>query len=150
MRSVILMVLVLVGTLEGMTDDNSTCLEYEEIYDLAKYKVNESRPGSYRESYTLANEFIDSAINYYAYCQKQIPNRYHYQILQEIRRAAKWRENSFKGAVKEYHAIHGIRPKVQEVYQSGGYSSGGSSSASGYASPPRFPAVRQPQMPPVR
>jgi len=122
------------------------CEGYEEAYDLAKYKVSESTISSNREGYDLANALIDSATEYFAYCKEQISASQHYQILQEIRRTAKWRERYFKGAVKEYHAIYGIRPNVQEVYQNGGYTTGGNGrSPLGYSSPPRFPKVRQPQ-----
>ena len=125
------------------------CTDYEEAYDLARYVMQQDQVSSYREAYDLINNLIDSATNYLAYCKKQIPSAQQYQLQQQIRRAAKKRAAYFKGAVREYHAIYGIRPNVQEVYQSGGGHFSGTR-PSNYRSPPRMPPVRQPQMPSVR
>ena len=121
------------------------CSDYESNYDIAKYTMHEKDNVSYRNNYDLANTLIDSATEYLGYCNQKISLAEQYQIQQVIKRIDKKRREYFKGAVREYHAIYGIRPNVREIYQDGGgYSSGGGRS-SGYSSPPRFPAVRQPQ-----
>jgi len=121
-----------------------SCSNYESDFDLAQFAMKEKNNISYRNNYDLANIVIDTATRYIAYCSKEITLAEQYQIQQVIKRTDKKRREYFKGAVREYHAIYGIRPNVREIYQSGGgYSSGGSTS--GYASPPRFPPVRQPQ-----
>ncbi|MEN8147671.1 MAG: hypothetical protein ABFR02_08630 [Campylobacterota bacterium] len=127
-----------------------SCSDREAAYDMAKYVMNEQGQVSYRKSYNLINKVIDTATEYLGYCQEEIILADQYQIRQVIKKADKMRRDYFKGAVREYHAIYGIRPNVTEVYQDGSFSSGGSSGSSGYSSPPRFPPVRQPQMPPVR
>ena len=126
-----------------------SCNEYEAAFDIAQYTMQEQGRISYRKSYDLINSVIDSATEYLGYCKKEITLADQYQIQQMIKRADKKRRKYFKGAVREYHAIYGIRPNVTEIYQDGSFSSGGGSS-SGYSSPPRFPTVQQPQMPPVR
>jgi len=105
---------------------------------------------SYRKSYDLVNTLIDTAVEYLGYCKKEIILADQYQIQQVIKRADKKRREYFKGAVREYHAIYGIRPNVKEIYRDGGFYNGTSGGTSGYSSPPRFPTVQQPQMPPVQ
>jgi len=129
---------------------SKNCSDYEEDYELAKFAMSSKELESYRKAYDLVNTLIDSATEYLAYCKEETSLDQQYQIRQEIKRAAKKRESYFKGAVREYHAIYGIRPNVREIYQDGGGYSTGGGRAPGYSSPPRFPAVRQPQMPPVR
>ena len=126
-----------------------SCSDYEAAYDMAQYTMKEKGRISYRKSYDLVNTLIDTATEYLGYCNKEITLADQYQIQQVIKRADKDRRGYFKGAVREYHAIYGIRPNVTEIYQDGSFSSGGGGS-SGYSSPPRFPPVRQPQMPPVQ
>ncbi len=125
------------------------CSDYELAFDMAKYTMQEQGQISYRKSYDLVNTVIDTATEYLGYCKKEIVLADQYQIWQVIKRADKKRRDYFKGAVREYHAIYGIRPNVREIYQDGSFSSGGGRS-SGYSSPPRFPTVQQPQMPPVQ
>ncbi len=126
------------------------CSDYEAAYDLAQYTMKEKGMISYRNSYDLVNDLIDFATDYLAYCSQNITLAEQYQIQQVIKRADKKRRDYFSGAVREYHAIYGIRPNVTEIYQDGSFSGGSSGGASGYSSPPRFPPVRQPQMPPVQ
>jgi len=122
------------------------CSDYENDLEMATLKMKEEGNISYRKSYDLVNTLIDSATEYLAYCGEEISLADQYQVQQVIKRADKKRREYFKGAVREYHAIYGIRPNVREIYQDGGgYSSGGGGSSSGYSSPPRFPPVRQPQ-----
>ena len=138
-------IMMVMFILASRTLSATECTTYEANFDLAKYKMNEQGSISYRKSYDLINGVIDTATEYLAYCDQEITLADQYQIQQVIKRADKKRREYFKGAVREYHAIYGIRPNVREIYQDGGgYSSGGGSS-SGYSSPPRFPAVRQPQ-----
>ncbi len=120
------------------------CIDYEAEYDIAKYMMQEQGRISYRKSYDLINIVIDTATEYLGYCKKKIILADQYQIQQVIKRADKRRAIYFKGAVREYHAIYGIRPNIKEIYQDGRFSSGGGRS-SGYSSPPRLPPVRQPQ-----
>ena len=126
-----------------------SCSDYEVAYDMAKYTMQEQGRISYRKSYDLINRVMDTATEYLGYCKKEIILADQYQIQQVIKRADKKRRVYFKGAVREYHAIYGIRPNVREIYQDGGFSSGGGR-LPGYSSPPRFPTVQQPQMPPVQ
>lgn len=126
------------------------CGDYEAAYDLAQYTMKEKGMISYRKSYDLVNDLIDSATSYLAYCSQNITLAQQYQIQQVIKRADKKRRDYFNGAVREYHAIYGIRPNVTEIYQDGGFWYGPSGGTSGYSSPPRFPPVQQPQMPPVQ
>lgn len=126
-----------------------SCSDHEAAYDMALYTMNEKGNASYRKNYDLVNDLIDSATNYLAYCKDEITLADQYQIQQVIKRADRKRREYFNGAVREYHAIYGIRPNVREIYQDGSFSSGGGGT-SGYSSPPRFPPVRQPQMPPVQ
>ena len=141
------LVLMLGNALEA-TD----CGEYEEAYTAAKYRMEETGGSSYRERYDLTNDLIDAAIVHLAYCKEQISLADQYQMRQVIKRADKKRREYFTGAVREYHAIYGIRPNVTEIYQDGSSSSGGSgeSGTSIPSSPPRFPPVQQPMMPPVQ
>ncbi len=127
-----------------------SCSDRREAYDMALYMMNEKGNVSYRKNYDLVNELIDSAIIYLAYCKEEITLAGQYQIQQVIKRGDKKRREYFKGAVREYHAIYGIRPNVTEIYQEGSFSSGDGGGKPGYSSPPRFPPVRQPQMPPVQ
>jgi len=126
-----------------------SCKEYEDAYLMAELKKNETKKASYRERYDMANSFIDSAIAYLAYCQETISLADQYQTTQKIRREDKKRRDYFKGAVREYHAIYGIRPNRTEIYQDGSYGSGAKGTTP--RSPtPRFPPVQQPMMPPVQ
>ncbi|MCJ7765308.1 MAG: hypothetical protein MUP09_05140 [Thiovulaceae bacterium] len=128
----------------------TACEQYEDAYSIAQYKMNETDKRSYRESYDLVNAVIDSGIVYLAYCKEQIPLGDQYQIRQIVKRGDEKRREYFIGAVNEYHAIYGIRPNVTEIYQDGS-SSGGSGTSKGRSqSPPRFPPVPQPMMPPVQ
>ena len=131
----------------------AACTEYEEAYLAAQYKMNQKEKLTYRRRYDLVNDLIDSGIVYLAYCKEQIPLGDRYRIQQVIRRGDQKRREYFIGAVREYHAIYGIRPNVTEIYQDG--SSSGSTGASSKErsqppSPPRFPPVPQPMMPPVQ
>lgn len=131
----------------------AACTEYEEAYLTAQYKMDQKEKISYRERYDLVNDLIDSGIVYLAYCKEKIPLGDRYRIQQVIKRGDKKRREYFIGAVREYHAIYGIRPNVTEIYQDG--SSSGSKGASSKErseppSPPRFPPVPQPMMPPVQ
>jgi len=140
----ITVVLVLLLAFSSLFADMD-CATYESDFDIAKFKMKEEGHISYRKSYDLVNTLIDTATDYLAYCPDEITLADQYQVQQVIKRADKKRREYFKGAVREYHAIYGIRPNVREIYQDGGgYSSGGGRS-SGYTSPPRFPPVRQPQ-----
>jgi len=126
-----------------------SCREYEDAYISAKMTKNETKEANYRERYDLANSFIDSAINYLAYCQETISLDEQYMITRMIRREDQKRRDYFTGAVREYHAIYGIRPNVTEIYQDGSYGSGAKGSTSRPPTP-RFPPVQQPMMPPVQ
>ncbi|MDA3945185.1 MAG: hypothetical protein PF439_00700 [Helicobacteraceae bacterium] len=127
-----------------------SCSDYEVAYDIATYTMKEEGQISNRKSYDLVNTLIDTATEYLAYCNDEISLADQYQIQQSIKRADNKRREYFKGAIREYHAIYGIRPNVTEIYQDGSFSSGSSSGTSGPSSPPRFPPVMQPQMPPVQ
>lgn len=127
-----------------------SCEEYEADYEKATYIMEEQGQISYRKSYDLINNLINSATQYLAYCGDTIILSNQYQIIQVIKRADKKRQDYFQGAVREYHAIYGIRPNVTEIYQDGSVWYGPSRGTPGYSSPPRFPAVQQPQMPPVQ
>ena len=140
----------LVAFLMNTTMLAKSCNDYEAAYDMAQYTMSEKGNISYRKSYDLVNDLIDTAITYLAYCQEEITLADQYQIQQVIKRGDKKRRDYFRGAIREYHAIYGIRPNVREIYQDGSFSSGGGGGSSGYSSPPRFPPVRQPQMPPVQ
>ena len=143
MRTIMTVFLFLAVLTLGLHAKN--CSAYESDYDMAKYAMQEKGNISYRNNYDLVNTLIDAATEYLGYCSEKITLAEQYQIQQVIKRADKNRREYFKGAVREYHAIYGIRPNVREIYQDGGgYSSGGGRS-SGYSSPPRFPQVRQPQ-----
>ena len=148
-KSIVLVILLLVVGGENLSA--KSCSDYEAAFDIAQYTMKEQGRISYRKSYDLVNTLIDTATEYLGYCQKESTLADQYQIRQVIKRADKNRRGYFKGAVREYHAIYGIRPNVTEIYQDGSFSSGGGSGgSSGYSSPPRFPPVRQPQMPPVQ
>lgn len=139
------MVVVLSSTLFA-----KSCADYEASYDLAQYTIKEKGMISYRKSYDLVNDLIDSATSYLGYCSQNITLAEQYQIQQVIKRADKKRRDYFNGAVREYHALYGIRPNVTEIYQDGNFWGGPGGGTSGYSSPPRFPTVQQPQMPPVQ
>jgi len=126
-----------------------SCREYENAYVMAEMTKNETKEANYRERYDMANSFIDSAITYLAYCQETISLDEQYMITRMIRREDKKRRDYFTGAVREYHAIYGIRPNVKEIYQDGSYGSGAKGSTSRPPTP-RFPPVQQPMMPPVQ
>jgi hypothetical protein len=135
----------------GNTLSATECGAYEEAYATAKFRMEETEGSSYRERYDLVNDLIDTAIVYLAYCKEQISLADRYQIRQLIKKTDKKRRAYFKGAVREYHALYGIRPNVSEIYQDGsGKSGGGSPSTARPQSPPRFPPVQQPMMPPVQ
>ena len=125
------------------------CKEYGDAYAMAQYKMNAKKTDTNRERYDLVNGLIDSATTYLAYCSEQISLAEQYQIQQAIKRGNKNRREDFTGAVREYHAIYGIRPNVTEIYQSENFQNdkGATSSPS---SPPHFPPVQQPMMPPVQ
>lgn len=126
-----------------------SCNTYETAYDKAQFMMREQGNANARKKYDLVNTLIDTATSYLAYCSNEISLAEQYQIQQVIKKADKKRREYFKGAVREYHAIYGIRPNVTEIYQDGSFSSGGGSS-SGPSSPPRFPPVQQPMFPPVK
>lgn len=127
----------------------ASCREYEASYSIAQYKMDAQLRHTYREKYDLVNSLIDSAYSYLAYCTEEIALGEQYQIRQVIKRADKKRQEYFIGAVREYHALYGIAPNVTEIYQNDSYpgSGGGTSTPS---TPPRFPTVPQPMMPPVQ
>jgi len=127
----------------------ATCREYEAAYSTAQFRSSEMQKVSYRERYDMANTLIDAAIDFLAYCKDEINLDKQYRIMQVIRQEDIKRRRYFKGAVREYHAIYGIRPDVTEIYQDGS-SSGNGGGAPSPSSPPRFPPVRQPMMPPVK
>ena len=138
-KSLVLIMLILLSL------EAKPCQTYDEAYALAELRMQEESAKSYRKNYDLINELIDTATAYLAYCKKEITLAEQYQLQQRIKKADKMRRTYFEGAVREYHVKYGIRPNVREIYQDGGgYSSGGGRN-SGYSSPPRFPAVRQPQ-----
>ena len=150
-RAAIMMVLwvLMLGSAFSATE----CEAYEEAYSTAKYRMEEIGSSSYRERYDLANDLVDAAIVYLAYCKEQISLADQYQIRQVIKKTDEKRKAYFKGAVREYHAIYGIRPNVTEIYQDGSGESGGGSPSKERKepqSPPRFPPVQQPMMPPVQ
>ncbi len=137
--------------LTGITLSATSCDEYEAAYDIAQYTMQEEGRISYRKNYDLVNTIIDTATEYFAYCKKEISSADQYQLQQVIRKADKQRRKYFKGAVREYHAMYGIRPNVREIFQdNSGYSSGSSRTNGGYTSPTRLPPVRQPQMPSIQ
>ncbi len=125
------------------------CEEYGDAYLTAQDKMNMRGVNSYRERYDMANTLIDSAIAYLAYCKEQISLADQYQIQQVIKREDKNRRAYFTGAVREYHAIYGIRPDVTEIYQGESYQND-NGVRSFPSAPPRFPPVQQPMMPPVQ
>ncbi len=148
-RSIVVLGLLLIMGSASLSA--KSCSDYEAAYDMAHYTMNEKDQISYRKSYDLVNTLIDTAIEYLGYCKNEITLADQYQIQQVIKRADKKRREYFKGAIREYHAIYGIRPNVREIYQDGSFSSGGGSGgSSGYSSPPRFPPVQQPMFPPVQ
>ena len=136
-------VLVFLISLESLAMES--CVVLEANYALDQLKVQERTPRSARDRYDEANALIDSGVAYFAYCVKEIPLDQQYQIRRVLRKTDKKRRKYFTQAVREYHHILGIRPNVREVYQNGGGYSSGGSRASPYSSPPRMPAVRQPQ-----
>ena len=143
-----LLLLVLCSALSA-----AACKEYEEAYDAAKFRMEEIGGSTYRENYDLVNDLIDAAIVYLAYCNDEISLGDQYQIRQTIKKGDQKRREYFKGAVREYHAIYGIRPNVTEIYQDSSSKSGEGSPSkerSEPQSPPRFPPVRQPMMPPLQ
>jgi hypothetical protein len=124
------------------------CKEYGDAYAMAQDQMNAKGTNSNRERYELVNGLIDSAITYLAYCNGQISLAEQYQIQQVIKRGDKNRREYFTGAVREYHAIYGIRPNVTEIYQSENYQN--DEGKTSFPSPqPHFPPVQQP-MPPVQ
>ncbi len=145
--TMIVSLLLVAGT---VTLSAKSCSDYEAAYDMAQYTMQEQGKISYRKSYDLINTLIDTAVEYLGYCKKEIILADQYQIQQVIKRADKKRREYFKGAVREYHALYGIRPNVKEIYRDGGFYNGTSGGTSGYSSPPRFPKVTQPQMPPIQ
>ena len=145
-----IIIAVLLLAFAGTTLSAKSCSDYEAAYDMAQYTMQEQGKISYRKSYDLINTLIDTAVEYLGYCQKEIILADQYQIRQVIKRADKKRRDYFKGAVREYHSIYGIRPNVREIFQDGGFYNGRSGGTSGYSSPPRFPTVTQPQMPPIQ
>ena len=126
-----------------------SCSTYYDAYLMAELKKNETKKASYRERYDISNGFIDSAISYLAYCRESISLEQQYQITRKIRREDKKRREYFSGAVREYHAIYGIRPNVTEIYQESRSGSGAKGTPSRPPTP-RFPPVQQPMMPPVQ
>jgi len=126
-----------------------SCKQYEDAYLMAEMKKNETKKATYRERYDMASSFIDSAIYYLAYCKGTVSLADQYQITKKIRREDKKRRDYFRGAVREYHAIYGIRPNVTEIYQDGRYGNGADRKTSRPPTP-RFPPVQQPMMPPVQ
>ena len=126
-KSTVLVILLLVVGGENLSA--KSCSDYEAAFDIAQYTMKEQGRISYRKSYDLVNTLIDTATEYLGYCQKEITLADQYQIKQVIKRADKNRRRYFKGAVREYHAIYGIRPNVTEIYQDGSVSIGGGSGA---------------------
>ena len=147
-RSIVVLGLLLIMGSASLSA--KSCSDHEAAYDMAHYTMNEKDQISYRKSYDLVNTLIDTAIEYLGYCKNEITLADQYQIQQVIKRADKKRREYFKGAIREYHAIYGIRPNVREIYQDGSFSSGGGGTSSGPSSPPRFPPVQQPMFPPVQ
>ena len=126
-----------------------SCKEYGDTYLTALDRMNMKGVNSYRERYVMVNDLIDSAITYLAYCKEQIPLADQYQIQQVIKREDKNRREYFSGAVREFHALYGIRPNVTEIYQGENYQNDNGVTSSP-SSQPRFPPVQQPMMPPVQ
>ena len=123
------------------------CSDYDEAYDIAMFILTEEDGISYRKSYDLVTELIDTGTMYLAFCSKTMTSSEQYQLKQSLKRADKKRGEYFSGAVREYHAIYGIRPNVQEIYQTGGgYSTGRRGRSSSH---PRFPPVQQTPMPAI-
>ena len=94
-----------------------TCKEYDVDYSDAKERMADRSKKSNREFYALSTRLIDTGLVYLAYCKETITFGDQYQIRQDIKRADKKRRGYFTGAVREYHVIYGIRPKVTEIYQ---------------------------------
>ena len=123
------------------------CSDYDEAYDIAMFILTEEDGVSYRKSYDLVTDLIDTGTLYLAFCSNTMTHSKQYQLKQSLKRADKKRGEYFSGAVREYHAIYGIRPNIQEIFQtSGGYSTRRRGRRS-LNSPPRFPPVQQSPMP---
>ena len=136
-------VAVLFVSIEAFSAD--TCIALDAQYALAQLKVQNRTPRSARVHYDETNVLIDSAIAYLGYCAQEIPLDKQYQLRQTMRRSDKKRREYFSQAVREYHHILGIRPKVREIYQNGGGYSNGGGRTSSYGSSPRMPTIKQPQ-----
>ena len=113
MRRVFLMTM-LIYSLSLSADD---CSEYDADYNMALLYMEDRSPKSAREHYDISNNVINSGLRYLSYCKEKIRFGDQYQIRQTIKRADKKRRELFIGAVREYHNIYGIRPKVTEIYQ---------------------------------
>ena len=125
------------------------CSDYDEAYDIAMFTLTEEDGVSYRKSYNLMTELINTGTMYLAYCSKTMTSSQQYQLKQSLKRADKKRGEYFSGAVREYHAIYGIRPNVQVIYQTGGGYSTGHRGTNRPSSPHRFPPVQQTPMPAI-
>ena len=93
------------------------CSDYDAEYSMALLRMEDRAPKSARDLYDINNKVIDSGLRYLSYCKEGIRFGEQHQIRQTIKRADKKRRESFTGAVREYHNIYGIRPKVTEIYQ---------------------------------
>ena len=94
-----------------------SCRDYDAEYTQALEYMNDRTPKSARDRYDISNRVIDSGLRYLSYCKDEISFGDQYQIRQTIKRADKQRRGYFIGAVREYHKIYGIKPKVTEIYQ---------------------------------
>ena len=109
-----LLVLMLIYT---ATLSAESCSDYDAEYSMALLHMEDRAPKSARDLYDISNKVIDSGLRYLSYCKEDIRFGDQHQIRQTIKRADKKRREYFIGAVREYHNIYGIRPKVTEIYQ---------------------------------
>ena len=109
--------LIAIGMLSATTLCAETCSDYDASYTLALEYMNDRSPKSARDRYDISNKVIDSGLRYLSYCKDEIRFGDQHQIRQTIKRADKQRRDYFIGAVREYHNIYGIKPKVTEIYQ---------------------------------
>ena len=94
-----------------------SCINYDVNYTMALDRMEDRSPKSARDLYDISNNVIDTGLRYLSYCKEKIRFGDQYQIRQTIKRADKKRREYFIGAVREYHKVYGIKPKVTEIYQ---------------------------------
>jgi len=109
--------LLIVMLLYTATLNADSCTNYDANYSMALDRMEDRSPKSSRDLYDISNNVIDSGLRYLSYCKEKIRFGDQYQIRQTVKRADKKRRGYFTDAVREYHNIYGIRPKVTEIYQ---------------------------------